>query len=202
MLVRRADTPLPRLETGRLVLRGFTAADAPRVQRYAGDPDVALMTSNIPHPYEEGMAEAWIASHAAALERGTLYAFAVELPGEGVVGACGLQVEPQQGRAELGYWVGKPWWGRGYTPEAARGVLAFGFGTLGLRRIFAHHLAGNDASGRVMAKIGMRREGILRAHELHRGERPVDMVVWGILAEEYEAGGDDEPSLEAGDPHV
>jgi [ribosomal protein S5]-alanine N-acetyltransferase len=189
MLVRQAAASLPRLATGRLLLRPFEPSDAPRVQRYAGEPDVALMTSNIPHPYEDGAAEAWIASHAEALAKGRLYPFAVELPGEGVIGACGLRVEAGQGRGELGYWVGRPWWGNGYMPEAARAVLGFGFGTLGLRRIFAHHLGGNDASGRVMEKLGMRREGVLRAHELHRGERPVDMVVWGILAEEF--GGDD-----------
>lgn len=188
MPARQAVFSLPRLETSRLLLRGFEAADAPRVQRYAGEPDVALMTSNIPHPYEEGAAEVWIASHPEAVEKGTLYPFAVELPGEGVIGACSLRIETRQGRGELGYWIGKPWWGLGFAPEAARAVLGFGFGTLGLRRIFCNHLGGNDASGRVMEKIGMRREGVLRAHQLHRGERPVDMVVWGILAEEFGEG--------------
>jgi ribosomal-protein-alanine N-acetyltransferase len=174
----------PRLATRRLVLRQVEVADATRVRVLAGDPDVALMTSNIPYPYEVGMATSWIATSADLMARGLRYAFALELPGDGLVGVCSLQIEPAEGRAELGYWVGKRWWGQGYATEGARAVVAFGFERLGLRRIFAHHMAENPASGRVMAKIGMTREGVLRQHVLHRGRQPVDMVVWGMLAEE------------------
>jgi [ribosomal protein S5]-alanine N-acetyltransferase len=178
-------TSPPRLGTRRLVLRSVTLADAGRVRILAGDPEVARMTSHIPHPYEVGMAAAWIQACQERMEEGLRYAFALDLGGEGLIGVCSLQVEPHQGRAELGYWLGRPWWGQGYMTEAARAVVAFGFERLGLRRIFAHHLPENPASARVMEKVGMVPEGMLRQHELHRGERPTDLVVWGILASEF-----------------
>jgi [ribosomal protein S5]-alanine N-acetyltransferase len=189
---------LPRLATRRLVLREVEIADATRVRLLAGDPEVALMTSNIPYPYEVGMATSWITSCADQVARGRRYPFALEVPGDGLVGVCSLQVDPAQGRAELGYWIGRRWWGQGYATEGARAVVAFGFERVGLRRIFAHHMTENPASGRVMQKIGMTREGVLRQHVLHRGTRPVDMVVWGMLAEELGGGGADSAKRKTG----
>lgn len=182
-------TSFPRLGTRRLVLRSVTLADAGRVRVLAGDPEVALMTSNIPYPYELGMAAAWIRACQERQAEGRRYAFALDLGGEGLIGVCSLQVEPDQGRAELGYWLGRPWWGQGFMTEAARAVVAFGFERLALRRIFALHLPENPASGRVMLKIGMTQEGVLRQHVLHRGERPADMMVWGMLRDDFGRGG-------------
>ena len=178
-------TSFPRLGTRRLVLRSVTLADAGRVRVLAGDPEVALMTSNIPYPYEVGRAAAWIRACEELQAEGLRYAFALDLGGEGLIGVCSLQVEPDQGRAELGYWLGRSWWGQGFMTEAVRAVVAFGFERLELRRIFAHHLPENPASGRVMQKVGMAPEGILRRHILHRGERPTDLVIWGMLAEDF-----------------
>lgn len=178
-------TSFPRLGTRRLVLRSVTLADAGRVRVLAGDPEVALMTSNIPYPYEVGRAAAWIRACEELQGEGLRYAFALDLGGEGLIGVCSLQVEPDQGRAELGYWLGRSWWGQGFMTEAARAVVAFGFERLELRRIFAHHLPENPASGRVMQKVGMTPEGILRRHILHRGERAADLVIWGMLGEDF-----------------
>jgi len=178
-------TSFPRLGTRRLVLRSVSLADAGRVRVLAGDPEVALMTSNIPYPYEVGRAAAWIRACEELQGEGLRYAFALDLGGEGLIGVCSLQVEPDQGRGELGFWLGRSWWGQGFMTEAVRAVVAFGFERLELRRIFAHHLPENPASGRVMQKVGMTPEGILRRHILHRGERPADLVIWGMLGEDF-----------------
>lgn len=155
----------PTLETERLRLRPFRTADADDVQRLAGDRAIADTTLNIPHPYEDGLAEKWISNHRDWFECGEQAVFAVTLKPTGeLIGAIGLRITPDDQRAELGYWIGKPYWGRGYCTEAAKAVLDFGFNQLDLNRVYAHHLSRNPASGRVMQKIGMTHEGHLRQH--------------------------------------
>jgi ribosomal-protein-alanine N-acetyltransferase len=155
----------PTLETARLVLRPFRMDDAGETRRLAGDRAVADTTASIPHPYPEGAAEAWFETHAARFAARLEVTFAVtEREGGRLVGACGLMVARVPYRAELGYWIGKDRWNRGYATEAARAVVAFGFDGWGLTRIEASHFLRNPASGRVLEKIGMRREGLLRGY--------------------------------------
>ncbi len=179
--------PQPILRTARLVLRPFTLADAPDVQRLAGAPEVAATTAAIPHPYEDGMAEKWISSHPAGLEGETnvVYAMTDEQTGA-LMGAIGLHVDMEHNRAELGYWLGHPYWRNGYTTEAAKAMLRYAFEELKLRRVLARHFGMNPASGRVMQKIGMTREGVMRQHFVKRGV-PVDVVFYAILADEWHA---------------
>jgi RimJ/RimL family protein N-acetyltransferase len=173
------------LDTARFLLRPFTLADADDVTRIVSDRELAATTLNIPHPYEAGMAAAWIATHADGLHRQSPVVFAVtRRDGDELVGAIGLSLEPEHHRAELGYWVARAAWGQGVCTEAARAVLQYGFGVLGLERIFAHHFAGNPASGRVMQKLGMRHEGTLRGHIVKWGRRE-DVECYGILREEF-----------------
>jgi RimJ/RimL family protein N-acetyltransferase len=178
----------PRLTTGRLLLRPFEVADAPEVKRLAGDREIAATTLQVPHPYEDGMAEEWISSHQEKWESGELVNFAVvRREDDQLLGAIGLVVRREHRRAELGYWMGKPFWGRGYTTEAARAVVAFGFDHLDLVRIYAHCMKGNPASVRVLEKTGMRHEGCLRGHVEKWGEFK-DLEVFGILRNDYESG--------------
>jgi RimJ/RimL family protein N-acetyltransferase len=171
----------PNLETERLVLRPFRTADADDVQRLAGDRAVADTTLNIPHPYENGMAEKWISNHRDWFESGEQAVYAVTLrSGATLIGAIGLRIHPEDQRAELGYWIGKAYWGQGYCTEAARALIAFGFERLGLNRIYAHHFARNPASGRVMQKIGMTHEGHLR-QQVKKWDAFEDLELYGIL---------------------
>lgn len=173
---------LPTLESSRLRLRPFSLADASDVQRLAGAREVAATTITVPHPYEDGLAEQWIATHGPAFVEGKSLTLAVtELESGALVGAVGLALTPQDHRAELGYWIGVPYWGRGYATEAARTMVQHGIRGLGLHRIVARHMAHNLASGRVMQKIGMTREGVLREHVFKWG-RYVDLVVYAVLA--------------------
>jgi RimJ/RimL family protein N-acetyltransferase len=179
------------IETARLVLRPFRREDAKRVQALAGDPAVADTTLTIPHPYEDGVAEAWIAGQPAERAQGTGLTLAVCLkPGGVVVGAVSLgSFRAEHRRAELGYWVGREYWNNGYCTEAARALVEHGFRALGLNRVHACHFERNPASGRVMAKVGMRREGVLRRHVRARG-RFEDVVCYGALAAEFGTAGD------------
>jgi ribosomal-protein-alanine N-acetyltransferase len=160
-------------------------ADAPDVQRYASDRDVAAMTLNIPHPYPDGAAEAWIGTHAAKYSEGRLASFAItERESGALAGAIGLHVEPAHNRAELGYWIGKPFWGRGYATEAGRVVIRFGFESLRLNKIHAAVFIKNPASDRVIRKLGMKWEGRLREHDLKWGAYE-DIDVYAVLANEW-----------------
>jgi RimJ/RimL family protein N-acetyltransferase len=179
--------PQPVLETARLRLRALTPADAKAVQRLAGAWEVADTTLTIPHPYADGLAEAWISTVADLYARREQVVFAITARSDGrLLGAMGLVLRQPHGRAELGYWIGKPFWNRGYATEAGIAVLRHGFETLGLNRIHACHFARNAASGRVLEKIGMKREGVSRQH-VKRWDRYEDLVQYGILRAEHDA---------------
>ncbi len=177
----------PILATARLVLRPFEPADAPEVRRLAGERDIASMTLTIPHPYEPGQAESWIRTHAGLYEAGEGIVFAIARKEDRrLVGATGLRIDQRNLQAEIGYWIGRPYRRNGYASEAAAALVRHAFNGLGLRRVIAHHFARNPASGRVLEKIGMTREGLLRQHIL-KWDRFEDVVIFGILAEELPA---------------
>lgn len=179
-------TGQPILVTDRLLLRPFTLADAPEVQRLAGDYEVASRTLDIPYPYPDGAAEDWIATHRPGFEKRMHVVYAVTCPeGQDLVGAVGLvEMNLRHGRAELGYWVAKHSWGRGYATEAARAVIEYGFRVLELHRIYAMHFSRNPASGRVMEKCGMVHEAHLREHNRKWGVFE-DVDIWGVLSDDW-----------------
>jgi ribosomal-protein-alanine N-acetyltransferase len=175
----------PILETERLILRPFEFADAQEVQRLAGAREIAATTLNIPHPYEDGVAEEWIGTHQEAFEQGTGVTFAITTRGDGrLIGAISLMGIRPGHQAELGYWIGKPYWNQGFCTEAARAVVVYGFGVLGLNRVHACHLSRNPASGRVMQKLGMAHEGRRRQH-VQKWEAFEDLELYGVLRGEY-----------------
>lgn len=179
----------PELTTERLLLRGFRRSDVDALLLLAGERDIALNTLNIPHPYERHHAIDWIVSHPGQYDRRESVTYAVTLKEDGtLVGAAGLIVDAANETAELGYWIGKPYWGRGYASEAGRAVVAWGFAHLELHRVHASHFPRNPASGAVLRKIGMRHEGTLREHVKKWGEH-LDLERYGVLRHEFEAGG-------------
>ena len=155
------------------------------MQRLAGDRAIADTTLSIPHPYEDGVAEQWIATHSEQFEAGVLVNFAITLAADGeLLGAIGLHIARRHDRAELGYWIGKPYWNQGYATDAARTVMHHGFERLNLNRIQAHHFFRNPASGRVLLKIGMQREGVFRQY-VRKWNAYEDIVGYAILRDEY-----------------
>jgi len=176
------------METKRLRLRPFLFSDSARVALLAGDRKIAFNTATLPHPYEERMAVEWIARHETYRAEGSQYIYAIEKKEENeLVGTISLVVNETHRQAELGYWVGVPYWGLGYATEAGEAILDFGFRELPIQKVFARHFATNPASGRVMQKLGMKLEGRLREH-LIRFEIAHDMVYYSILRDEYEKG--------------
>jgi [ribosomal protein S5]-alanine N-acetyltransferase len=168
-----------------LTLGAFEADDAPELQRLAGAREIADTTLAIPHPYELDHARAWISQQRREAARGRAINFAIRLRTSGaLIGSVGLRdIDPEHLQAELGFWIGREWWGNGYAREAAAAVLAFGFDALGLNRICAHHMNRNPAAGRVLQAVGMQREGLLRQRVRKWGAYE-DVVLYAILRDD------------------
>lgn len=173
--------PMPTLTSERLAFRPFVPDDAPDVTRYLSDAAVARQTLTIPHPYPAGAAEEFIARLAPDWAAGKRAVWAITIrDGGALVGAIGLHFALAHHKAEVGYWIGVPAWGKGIATEAVRRVIAFGFDELGLHRLDAQHYVENPASGRVMIKAGMRYEGRLRGVVFRDGV-PRDDELYAII---------------------
>lgn len=122
------------------------------VQRLASHPEV-VATTNLPDPYPQGAAARWIESVVPRQEAGTEYAFAILNERAILVGVSGL-TDVDGELAELGFWIGRPYWSRGYATEAGRQTLRFAFDELGLQRVFARPMDRNGPSRRVVQKLG------------------------------------------------
>jgi [ribosomal protein S5]-alanine N-acetyltransferase len=174
----------PTLETERLRIRPYSDSDIAELLPLIGAREVAATTLRIAHPYTEQDARDFL---ELAKEPDKLW-LAITLRADKLqIGGIGLRMEPQHKHAELGYWLGPDYWGKGYATEAAREILRYGFEDLRLHRIFATHFKHNPASGRILKKIGMRYEGCQREHLLKWGDF-VDSEMYGILRREWERG--------------
>ncbi|MEO6054868.1 MAG: GNAT family N-acetyltransferase [Chthoniobacterales bacterium] len=176
-----AGQKLPTLRTERLVLRPFEISDGARVKELAGNPKISETTAHIPYPYEEGMAEKWIITHPTEFAKGNGLTLAITLLNGALIGAIALNTSPRDHKAEIGYWIGVPYWNQGYCTEAVRGMIHYGFNVLNYHKITARYLAGNPASGRVMEKAGMKKEGEL-ADDVCRNGKFHAVAVYGLLS--------------------
>ena len=178
----------PRIETRRLVLRAPAPADAERIALLAGDFDVARMTTSMPHPFLRDHAEAFLA-RAGALDPSRESLFAVDLDDQGLIGVVGFHpadrtdggVEtPRHVGPEIGYWLGRPYWGRGLATEAVAGALAWAKKAWRRRAVVSGHFVDNPASGRVLEKAGFLYTGEIQPRECRaRGEAAATrMMVW------------------------
>jgi RimJ/RimL family protein N-acetyltransferase len=148
------ERSIPVLETERLTLRAPRRGDVKAIVRLVSDRRVAENTARIPHPYGIDDAESFIAAVNRQVGEAT---FVVTLDRE-LIGGCG--VESRQGGAEIGYWIGAPYWGRGYATEAVRAVIDHAFGTLGQDTLQAGARISNPASRRVLEKCGFQWTGV------------------------------------------
>ena len=174
---------LPTLETKRLRIRPYSEADIPELLPLIGTRDVAATTLRIAHPYTEQDARAFL---DLAKEPGKMWLAITFLSDGRQIGGIGMRIEEQHRHAELGYWLGVPYWSQGYATEAGREMIRYGFEELDLHRIFATHFAHNPASGNILRKLGMRHEGCQREHLLKWGQF-VDSEIYGLLRHEWEA---------------
>jgi RimJ/RimL family protein N-acetyltransferase len=158
------------LKTERLVLRHFTLDDAPRVRELVGNWKVARMLARVAYPYNDGLAEEWIAGHERARAEAKGFPFAIEKDGE-LVGCVGLDAREDGDTYEVGYWVGEPYWNRGIATEATRALISHAFEKSAVDRLTAGHLVENHASGSVLTKLGFRYIGETRAWSEARREK-------------------------------
>jgi RimJ/RimL family protein N-acetyltransferase len=168
----------PVIDTPRLRLRPPRRKDAGRIAGLANDPGVAKMTSRMPYPYGLADAEAFLA-RVSENDVTREAAFAIDHKDEGVIGMLGFHPNGD-GRSELGYWLGRPYWGCGYATEAARAALDWAKGDWRRRLVVAGHFADNDASGRVLCKAGFLYTGeVKRLYSLARtADVPARMMIW------------------------
>jgi [ribosomal protein S5]-alanine N-acetyltransferase len=176
----------PLLPTARLLLRALRVDDARAVADGAGDKRVARFLLQVPSPYPLALARRWVQGRIAWWRDGRGITMAIARRGvpEQLIGSASLRVNASNRRAELGYWLAHEAWGQGYATEACRAMIDLGFRDLGLARIFAQVLTGNDPSCHVLTKLGFRREGELRAH-LKKAGKLRDVIVFGLLRDEW-----------------
>src|SRR5690625_3207645 len=182
----RLEAYMKSIETERCILRKLTQTDADRIEELAGDYDVAKTTLNIPHPYPEGGAVDFIERTLLAEGDGKSITYAIVKKRTNLfIGIIGINLTSTHKRGELGYWIGKPYWNKGYGTEATNAIVTLGFETLHLHKIFARAITTNPGSWRIMEKVGMTHEGTLKQHETRWGQF-FDLVYYGMLKEEYE----------------
>jgi len=167
-------------------MRPLEARDSSAIQDLAAAPEIAANTF-VPHPYPPEAASEFVQKGQESWRSGEAYVFGIiDKSSQRFAGCMGIHPAPEHNRAEVGYWIGLPFWGRGLATAALRLLLQFGFETLKLNRVEAGHFDYNPASGRVMQKAGMRREGLRRQYVLHHEEFK-DLVWYAIVREDYEA---------------
>ncbi len=157
-----------QMTTDRLTLRWLIPDDAQRLTELASNWNVARMLARLPYPYPENGAEDWLATHADMRTRGHGSPYAITLAGT-LIGVVGVE-RMDDGRVELGYWLGEPYWGHSYATEAAKAATHIGFADLGVGTLTSGHFEENAASGRVLQKCGFRYTGTSMRPCLARGE--------------------------------
>lgn len=179
----------PILRAARLVMRPYSDADIPELMPLIGAREVAATTLRIPHPYSLADAEEFV---RRSMEDQVRVAITLADSGK-LVGGVGLRLDDGHNRAELGYWIGMPYWGNGYATEASQALIEYGFRELKLERIYASHTTNNPASGNVLRKLGMKYEGCQRKHIVKWGEY-LDLELYGLLRQDYRDGRGPSPS--------
>ncbi|OSS53158.1 hypothetical protein B5807_03039 [Epicoccum nigrum] len=190
------DLPAPIFTTARLLVRPLHPQDAPSMSRAANTPAIAKhMTNTFPSPYTLDSATTWIAMNRDPPFLN--WAICSAAAPDQVVGGCGLKpgADVQGCGVEIGFWLGEPWWGKGYMTELLRGMVGWVFGSEegvrlsgrpgGWTRVWGWVFGGNEGSLRVFEKAGFRREGVMRGAAEKWGES-VDLVVFGLLKGEWE----------------
>lgn len=160
--------PRTAIRTDRLVLRPTFATDAERAFEIQSDWEVTRMLRMASFPADRQATLDWFADHEREWSAGEAYRFAVEVAGR-MVGLVDVD-EIKDGEGDLGYWLDRAAWGRGYAFEAANAVVRFAFGETGLSTLKSGHAADNPASGRVLAKLGFVPVDIVERFSRPRGE--------------------------------
>ena len=178
----------------RLLLRPGWLEDAAEVTVRIADEAIVRNLARVPWPYREEHAIGWL----AAPKIPKMPTFLLTLPGEQdspIIGSCGLHeglLECSKGEVEIGYWIARDWWGKGFATEAVRAVLGIAR-TMGYNRVVGHHASDNPASGRVLRKAGFVPTG--RVQSYFSIGRKSDVESPEYVAELGERAGDNDPNM-------
>jgi len=178
--------PVARLPTitapsGRFVLRAFRAADASALVKHINSSRIAERVSNIPHPYEKAHADLWLGRLRDEHEQSHYVHridFAIAVADEVVGSVAFINIDGH--KAQLSYWLGEEFHGKGIMPEALRLVVDFGFDVCGFARIWGYTWENNRASQRVLEKVGFEKEGVHRKEWLKNGVYH-DSVMYAVV---------------------
>lgn len=175
----------PVLTTKRLRLRKLDPKDISSLIKYANNEIVAENILNIKLPYEMEDALFWMNFSLQGFKNNERYVFAITLKEEDeFIGAIGLHLEGEHEKAQLAYWIGNPFWGKGLMSEAVESVIKFGFTELHLHKIYATRFSGNDSSAKILIKNGMVEEGKFIDHYKVNGVFK-DLYQYGITIANY-----------------
>ena len=161
---------LPKIETERLKLSHPKNSDLDKITEILNNEVYSKNTINIPYPYTKKSAEFWLQLAENGIENQNQYIFVIHLKdNDEIIGGIDLGVNKRFNNAELGFWLDEKYWNKGYTTEAVKSIIQFGFKTLKLKRIFATHFDFNISSGKVLEKSGMKKEGFLESYTCKDG---------------------------------
>jgi len=180
-------TTFPILHTPRLILGQLEVSDIPRIVEYADNPNIANNLKALPQPYREKDAISWLHHAREGFDSQRVYIFKLGLKETNeFIGGMGLHLKKEHHKAEVGYWIGEPFWNKGYATEALRAILKFGFEALDLNKIYAMYYDFNPASGRVMENNKMIKEAELVDDEFKHGKFAAH-IQYRLTKREYEA---------------
>ena len=182
------------LRTERLALRALRKEDAAALHRLVNDWEVAKTLARVPFPYPRALADEWIASTWAQIAAGEAWHLAVAGADDALLGCAGLTLDRRGGRAELGYWIGRPHWGKGLGPEAAGRLARWALDEVGVSTVHASALRDNARSVSVLRRLGFRGAGEGAQVFLSRGGGPMPVLLFEAGRAELAAAAQPQPS--------
>lgn len=169
------------IETERLLLRRFVQSDSEKVAEICNTDEVWKGTLALPHPYTTEMASNWISKHDDNFNNNYFYDYAVtDKNNNNLYGCMGIGINQSQNMGKIGYWIDPKMWNNGIATEAAQAIIQFAFEIKNIRKVNARYFSYNKASGRVMEKAGMKKEGLQEKH-IQKNGKYVDLVLYGLI---------------------
>ncbi|MFU0791195.1 MAG: GNAT family N-acetyltransferase [Virgibacillus proomii] len=169
------------ITTKRLLLRLFQKTDAATVTKLCNSYNMYKNTLYLPYPYSIDDALSWMEQHLDNFNANKIYEFAItDKETRKLYGAIALSNNQTFNNGEIAYWIGEDFWGNGYATEAAQAIIQFAFDENQYHKVFARYFHSNLASGRVLQKLGMRKEGVLIDH-VKKENQYKNLVYYGII---------------------
>jgi hypothetical protein len=188
-----------RAKNLRVYLKSLEASDAGEMAKNADNDEIAYCigrSGEFPHPYTKEAALSFIEDAARKYDEKSAFHFGIRLNGGALIGACGAHtIDYNNVRGEIGYWLGRAYWGKGYAKEALTLLLGFCFNSLRLNKVSVTVLAFNERSINLLHSLNFAKEGTLRQNTLH-GDVFVDDIVFSMLKHEYDVSANASASIE------